>query len=421
VELLQRYSHFTAVPKFTCEIRTSLSNLTELFPQLSISHATANPSLVTDASLESQTQNIPAAYLNRPKSVRSLNNICKVIDVIEPHHVRRCDTPLDYRSIFWISYGFSVVRWRKVILFFQPNLEHDITVVENHYHVILCEILEEIDTKRFYTKEQRLSSAIVLNIIYEVVCSLKISHTVNHTTITGYLEALKDRVSHLYCDLLPDKSSFEEHEREEYTFRAKLLASFTGTSMLYPPGWRRFETYLSQKDVLRLQKHVSTPKLEHLVPRLPQFTGLSKSFYPDLELYIPAKFLTIFGFDADSFCREESEYWSLYGTENILSNMFNTHRAMRPIISHILILAPCALSIAMRRLLQFLDVEKIQTGRRVAVQAIVALSVRLCQRFLTERLDEKYDIAWLDPPQSNLCSLMYAWAEENGDLLLPSR
>jgi hypothetical protein len=141
-----------------------------------------------------------------------------------------------------MSYGFSVVRWRQAILYIQPNLEHDITVIENHYHVLLCDLLKRIDTKLFYTKERRLRSTVILNIIYEVVCSLKLSHTVNHTAITGYLEAITDRISHLYCDLLPDKSSLEEHERKEFDYSARIFACFTRTSVLLPPDWQGYVT-----------------------------------------------------------------------------------------------------------------------------------------------------------------------------------
>jgi hypothetical protein len=434
---MQRYTHFTAVPKFTCEIRTSLSNLTELFPQLSIFHATANPSLVTDASLGSQTQNIPASHLIWPDSLQSLNNIRKVVDIIEPHHMRQFFTSLRTRSVWWMSYCFSVIRWRKEILYIQPNLEHDITVVENHYHVSLCRILKEIDTKLFYTKEQRPASAAILNTIYEVVCSLKYSHTANHATITGYLEALTDRISHLYCMLVSDKSSIGKHEREKYDYFAEIFACFTRTSVLLPPDWQGYVTVVKDITVLKARAYLLTLRLEHM-PELPQFSRLSKDFYPYLERYIPAQFLIIFGFNADSFCGEESEYWSLCGTEHILSFILNHLEGLPSfsqvhapstisskslvfspeiVTSNVLALAPCALAIAMRHFLQIWDAEKFRTPRRDAVQMIVALSVRVCLEFFTERLfDHRYDSAWLDP-QSHLSTLMYTWAEEKGDVL----
>jgi hypothetical protein len=314
-----------------------------------------------------------------------------------------------------MSYGFSVVRWRQAILYIQPNLEHDITVVENHYHVLLYDLLKRIDTKLFYTKERRLRSTVILKIIYEVVCSLKLSHTVNHTAITGYLEAITDRISHLYCDLLPDKSSLEEHERKEFDYSARIFACFTRTSVLLPPEWQSYAMIVYEKVVLKTERDLSTPRLENSILVSPQLFGSSEVLFPCLKRYIPAQFLTPFGFDAA--CREESEYWLLLDTENILSSILNVHRAMT---SKVLALAPCALSIAMKLFLQIWDVEKFRTPRRDAVEIIVALSVRLCLKFLIEILDEQYDSARLDPPRSNLSTLMYAWAEEKGDVLFPS-
>jgi hypothetical protein len=411
--LLQRFTHFTAVPKFTCKIRTSLSNLFELFPQLSISHATANPSVVTDASLEGQNQNIPASRLNRPNFQRSVDNIRQVVDIIEPHHIRRFVPSLSFGSPFWLSYGFSVVRWRKEILFIQPNLEHDITVIENHYHVILCSILKRIDTKHLYTKEFRPASTLLLNTIYEVVRSLKFRRAVNHAAITGYLDELTDRISHLYCVLFPVKNDMKRHERETYDSLAQVLACFTKTSVLLPPELRNLTTPMND-NLVRTAQEVAPLQCPHQhISVLPQST-----LFPCLEEYIPAQFLTIFGFDASFFCREDlvtvEEYSMFYDAERMLRDGFCIDGA---IIPHVLSIAPCALSIATEIILPCYKQETSQTSRRHIAQMIVAQSVLLCFNFFYQLIDNEKLDAWLNT-WPHVSASMYTWAEDNGIVLL---
>jgi hypothetical protein len=381
-------------------------------------YATEKPSLGSNAILVVQHQKIPASHPKRPDFLQAFKNIRKVVDLFEPHHIWQFGSP-DGHWLWWLAYGFSVVRWRKEILQIQPSLEHDIMEFEEAHRLLICDELEHIDKRSSYTHDQRMNSAVVLNIIYEAVYSLKSCHKVDRFAINGYLKALRDRLSHLYCVLLPKKNGVKRHERKSYNRCARILLAFPRTLVLLPPEWQHFVTSITDDMVLDRQKDslVQSPHQHSSV--LPQSSGPSKILFPCLEEYVPAQFLTVFGFDARTFCREKlglnGEYKLFDYVEHILSNeLFYPDEDIVPLI---VLLAPCALSLMTKIILQKCEGERSQMERRITVRLIVAQSLVLCEIFIAHLVAKNEFLTWTQKSPC-LSAAMYTWAENDEDGLL---
>jgi hypothetical protein len=372
--------------------------------------------LITDQKSVGIPHIDPPSDLTWSGVVQLLKPVRKALDIIEPHHIRQFSS-VESEPLWFLSYGFSVVKWGKAIRSIQPDLAHNISVIEFFHRHIATRCLRDMDTRIPFSRlDGRFGMTLILKILYEAVHSLKLCPTVDQVAVNGYLEALASRISDLCCHLLPAKNIVKKRERKHRNIQTGLLASFTKTSVLLPPEWQDCANPMDDMVVRRTQRRLSTPNLDLPISKPQQPSGPSESSFPCLAQYVPATFLSVFGFEADFFCQIGSiqkEDTLPDMTEDRLRKRWCTNGELN---EGILDLAACALSITTKRLLD--STGAFPMSRQLVMVLIIASSVHFIDLFLLDvnmKKTKKGRTAWLET-WPYLSASMYTWAEDSGYL-----
>jgi hypothetical protein len=126
------------------------------------------------------------------RSLKLFKPVQTVIDFLEPTHTR----------YLWgggwsiLFYGPSIYKWRDAILYLKPELELNISFVEEFRHRFLALLSRALDCVETY--RNRRFAAVALNVLYETA---KARHEKNETGFNHLLAALQHRISMLYCML----------------------------------------------------------------------------------------------------------------------------------------------------------------------------------------------------------------------------
>jgi hypothetical protein len=111
--------------------------------------------------------------------------IRNILDILDPGHVRKL-WPKCYDWLPNLSYGFSMLRWREVILCLDPSLEVTMNMLEYRFHYWLVGSLTWYDSMK--PSSDLHLAALLLTFIYEGLKSLESSHLVE-SSAKEYLES----------------------------------------------------------------------------------------------------------------------------------------------------------------------------------------------------------------------------------------
>ncbi|KAH7385010.1 hypothetical protein BKA64DRAFT_712132 [Cadophora sp. MPI-SDFR-AT-0126] len=401
-ELMRRLPSNVPVARSICTDHKELAGIIELYPQL-----------IGQTKLEHTAVSWESAFL-------ALNAIREILDFIEPQHVRqiwRCDekrfTPTTM-SLF-LSYGFSVVRWRKAIILVQSALEYDLDIVENFHRYILKWCLSSIADKRLYTHQMRFMTANLLNILYEGLYSLKSRCDVDGFTLNRSLHTLEARISHLYCILLPKDAG--KIQQEELDKLVRYLHHLHLTSALVPPEYQHtgpliWNFPVAWESAVRVLKpwDISSPNLQHL-------SRSSTTSFPRLSKWLPAPFLSIFGAEAGMWNASAPDdddplLFAMNECEQLLNGM-----DQQDLLSICEYWAPDAFSMVTKETFDALEASTV-TGvcSRALMAFIITKSITLCLQFLSTILEIKEELLDVEYLWEKMLGLFYTWPEKSGYL-----
>lgn len=355
----------------------------------------------------------PPPDIGKGPALELLAPVYNILDTIEPQHIRQSLVGPGWLP--FVSYGFSLLRWREAVLYLQPSLEQIVNTAEALHRVLLRNVLTRIDEKEFYRDKE--NAGLALNVLYEGVWSLKLLPTANMSTIDFFLSALEDRISHLYCLLLPSNANIQR--RQDRKIIASLFASFSKTSKVLPPGYQNCLPLNSDGFLPVMRKIIP---YEHQVPSFPRFhkdCEPSASAFPRLSEYVPARFLAAFGRSTELFCCNREGMDDPFDLEiferleNYLEDdqLFG-EKSIKPLI---LALLPHALSITVKAASDALAIGKWELTQNTTIYLVIWYSITLCKDFLLNPHQRTHEETggWLDKWPT--CSTaMYNWAEDSG-------
>ncbi|KAI2483448.1 hypothetical protein Ptr902_05765 [Pyrenophora tritici-repentis] len=221
-----------------------------------------------------------------------LKPVRNCLDIFEPLHTRQIwSKDAEGWGFVWtlivVSYSFSLLRWKRVILFLDPSLVHYVGYIEKLLYWRLQLILAELYDNRCY--QDLTSAAWYLNVVYEGICSMEPSHLVDQSAKEHLQSALETRTAHIYSMLFPAGSTSKAFRRKQ-EFQSLLLSWFKSTAHLLRPEYRRSVTASCDSAVLRTQRVLSGPEW-------------CKDRFPNLLAYVPVRFLAAFSLDSEKLCR----------------------------------------------------------------------------------------------------------------------
>jgi hypothetical protein len=316
-----------------------------------------------------------------------------------------------------LSYGFSIARWRDAVLLLEPSLELDINALEISHRAYLEHILAVFDHNALYRDENRSAAAGLFTELYEGVCSLRPRSAEDESSISHFRSTLEHRISLLYSVIFPMPRS--QNQRKELQKLAIYLGTYPRTRLRLPREYHDHGLGLPDSFMLQAQNSSWHVVESSSYRTFPQISGSSTSRFPALLKYVPARFLSVFGLDADvSSC----------GPQEIADNVFRTLKRLEELLvavplfntpAHVLILelSPHALAFTMKAFFDVLATTKMTTirppSRLSCAWYIIPTSVAVCERFLKEGLPPKEEIdTWLHT-WHHVSSAMYSWLEQN--------
>jgi hypothetical protein len=352
-----------------------------------------------------------------------LDPVRKIIDAIEPQHIRQTWADNAY-VLLYLSYGASIVRWRKAILCLQPSLEYNLDAIEVFYRAWLSRSLHFVDEELLY-KDRRVA-AWLLNTIHEAVYYSKSRPIADELMANHCLAALEVRISHLYHLLLPDYPR-NKKKRQKYRLLARELASFRKTSRLLPPEYQDCLSLFDDGVVLWLQRRGPITDLETTFPRPRKICGPPTSPFPFLSQYVTPGLLATFGFE-DTFFHQwgpnlsDAAFRLCTVCEKLLSSEQTfTDESFGPVC---LALFPHVLSVVVQQLLGHLSASEplsITANSNRSMIVMVSLlvgSIDFWRSFIRSRhllghnFGDKRDAlaSWIDT-WPHMSALIYTWDE----------
>jgi hypothetical protein len=339
---------------------------------------------------------------------------------MEPRRVRQT-WPKMMTEWYMISYGFGVVKWKKAIMSVYPSLELNLNTVETVHRSLRDQMLIFLDVSKLYSSGYRFFTAILLNELYEAVCSLRPRSTLDESAINHFRSVLEHRISHLYLTIFPAPQPSKDFE--ELQKQANYFGAYTRTTSRLPQEYRDRALGLKDTFVLEAQNSLSYDKKRSSlrIPEFRQIISSSTSYLPELSRYIPARFLSVFGLVADVLCRGREEigdflFQVFESAENTLKRLCNM--SIYPII---LALSPHALAITMNAAFDALATRTTtitpHPNQLFCAGVITSISIEVWIRFLIYGPlhmgpGEKADM-WLNSwPHISLA--MYSWVEHSG-------
>ncbi|KAF2026066.1 hypothetical protein EK21DRAFT_116173 [Setomelanomma holmii] len=261
--------------------------------------------------------------------------------------------------IILISYGVSLSRYGKNIISLKPSLQSDIHVIVTYYRNLLGKMLETFNETKWY--QNKWSAAGWLNSLYESVYSLKGCNTADQSAVDQCLSMLTNRIEHIYLILFPTDAQTKKRRWNELQALASALASYTQTFHLIPKAYPAEDRLL----------YNDWPKHPPVQP--------TASFFPRLKKYVPARFLALCGWNADTLSCGESVSVCMDSMEKILETRFASDRKVEYLVD----LAPCALSLITLQVFDILEEMNWTLIRpSILTAVIIASSIHIISHFL---------------------------------------
>jgi len=304
------YSDRTKLPKFTCTVRTKLSEMsvyTDIPPGgLSDLEMAASLTSSLPPSLKLEWNDcLPPIKLDGSTyhdfsgfMPRFVHHVRDLLDMFEPLHSRQSVTNLLEQATFW-SYSLSIVKWKNAICFFRPYLKDALVFHDGLHrfgHQLVLQHLEKLfDTKRYGDMVTHL------NIWYEGISNMEDGPMVDIRAKKNLLDIFKHYIFHIYREMFPKaRGSKKARRSDDIYMTAKVLSLYSHTSRLLPGNFRSCRlgfigrTFMqhqrrkltSEQHTTTVSNHVSSPELHQQVER-----ALIQNSY------IPAKLAVILGMD----------------------------------------------------------------------------------------------------------------------------
>ncbi|KAF2866556.1 hypothetical protein BDV95DRAFT_622906 [Massariosphaeria phaeospora] len=227
-----------------------------------------------------------------------------ILDIIEPRHIRQV-WPKSWNSFSYLSYSFSMVRWRRVILSLEPSMKDTLDAFEKILYWRLPQLLDSLDNLGTY--KDKFSLVYIITILHEGICSMEPSGMVDILEKKRLLFVLEDRLSCLLHMIFPLGSTMKKLDREKLRRRAAMYNIHLNTSRLLPPEYHDCSPI--HVDTIILGTHRNSPSsqwgsamvvhsLNYDEPPKPP-----EGLFPLLLAYIPARFMAAFGLDIEKFGR----------------------------------------------------------------------------------------------------------------------
>lgn len=334
------------------------------------------------------------------------------LDTLEPQHMRRGLEP-NSRMMF-LTYGFGALRWGEAIICLDPSLKLNVELAQAIYGFLLGDILTVSDTKEPY--QDKFEAAIWLNIVHEALYLLKSSPTVNESTTNHFLSVIEDRISHIYCMLLP---AAPKRKKDRRKLTARVFVTYSRTSKLMPQEYKNCRPVVHDAFVLRSQrsleyKRTSQGKIVYLA-MLKQLSKTTTHTFPGLFRFVPEPFLAIFGFGFDYFSqrkeeysREELEFYEL---------MESALMKFRPKAIQLLIaLSAHAFSVISQTILDTINASEWCPTKVGIMDNIIMFSFDLCENFLYDHRHQRVQEIMMWIKRLHFSVAMSTWIENVGYL-----
>jgi hypothetical protein len=343
-----------------------------------------------------------------------LEPIRNTLDIIDPRHIRQV-WPKDYNKLTMLSYGFSIFRWRRAILCLQPSLEHRINVLENIHCDLLQVLLDHLDGRDCYRCKHH--PAFLLAIMFEGVSSIE-SSVVNEAAKEHLKSAITERLSYVFHTLFATQST-----------ASRLYAGFFNTypdiSVLMPLEYHDCSPEQLDRQILRTHRTSRGSKWgssmeDFYVEDWQEPSEAPENPFPLLLEYVPARFLTAFGLDAEMLCHigltnGHPFHGVIRAQEDWLQQMCACEESLLYGVLHSIF--PVALSIAMKGIFNVGVIEACSLSQKThLLLAILIESMRAWEAFsecLRQELRTGKHV-WLREPFPGLPMTMHTWAEKSG-------
>jgi hypothetical protein len=345
-----------------------------------------------------------------------LEPVRNILDIIEPQHLRQV-WPNRYNVLTLLSYGFSIVRWRRAILCLKPSLEHQLNDLEHIHRGLLQALVVDLDNRDCYRCKGY--AGFQLTIMLEAVCSME-SSMIGEAAKEHFKSALIDRLLYVLCVLLPTNSTIGKLQREKVQQCVELFSTFPSTAGLLPQEYRDKSSGRCQRLILSTHRNSVGSQwgssMDKAYVNDQKSLRLSEGPFPVLLAYVPARFLAAFGLDAETICGigqdvNDPNHGFIKGAEECLEDKLQKS----PLLKEFLLSSPVALSIGAKIACEALATTAYSGAHKVRLLcSIIVLSAYTCEKFaycMKEELDAGKGL-WFRKPFLGVSTTMYTWAEE---------
>lgn len=317
------HSDRTVLPKFTCTVRTKLSEISIFtdVPAGELSDMEISNKLLSTLShpLEVAWEDgFPPVTIGHSKRAclrdaanvveRLVRRVHNILDILEPLHFRQFIPSLSHR-ITTLSYSFSLIRWRSAICFFMPDLEDALNFHEQYHRYYVGGTLWDLEC--YISSGQYDLATVLLTLLHEGILGINNTSTVNNSAKEHLLASLKYHALHLYRRIFSKspviKTTLRDHRSEGLAW---FHYQFPHTLGLLPASYRPGTYGRSVYKLSLMQKHLSyldcikttigrasenDGACHHAIDHFKQLSISSTS----LKAYFPARVLTIFGMNPE--------------------------------------------------------------------------------------------------------------------------
>jgi hypothetical protein len=311
--------------------------------------------------------------------------IRNILDILDPGHMRKV-WPKFHEWFPNLSYGFSMLRWRGVIICLDPTLEVVMNVLEYQFHHWLVRSLTWYDSMKH--SADSLWAALLLTVIYEGLKSLESSHLVENSA-KEYLEStLLEHILFIYLKAFGTQYCISAEKRPTKISRQQAVPIFVASLCFSFSRTRKYIPFSPSLEfavlppMVHRQQSVSTLCLntENWLYVLPASVP-PEADYLMMLLYAPPQFCAAFGFSTEELHRIGNDTNDPYHRAiNDLGKLISTSLIRGDEVMHVLYvlsLSPIALSMGVKVILDHMTVSTILSPSQDRERRILLLFVSM--------------------------------------------
>jgi hypothetical protein len=267
-----------------------------------------------------------------------INPFRDILDTLEPSNIRQLLSMELFRPLVYYSYSISILRWKRALLTSRPSLRCHINTLEQDHHHIAKFLLASIDHINFYRSKE--FAAVVLNVLYEGVCSLQTWDAIDKPAVEHFRCALENLISNVYCIVFSHGPTVRKSRRKFLKTLAEALCITQRTTRFMPPQYRYGEMVVFNRSREDSQQDSSCSEQDSYLISTYQDCRKAPEKSPCvcswLSLYVTTGILAPFGLDKEAFYRRVHDAEDvLYLILDSVVNKFRQVSRSRDIVSPI--------------------------------------------------------------------------------------